>query len=385
LFVVEGDSAGGSAKQGRDRKFQAILPLKGKILNVEKASTSKMLENEEIKTIIAALGAGLGQENFDIEKLRYHKVIIMTDADVDGSHIRTLLMTFFFRHMRPLIESGFLCLAQPPLYLVRKGKTNTYLKNEKELENFLLKKISEEVVFYLDKDKSEELKGANLIQFIKLLNKKNSLIENIEKRGMPRDITTKLIELIKNEDTLKDEQNSREIAEKLQTLSCCRSAVPIFDEEYSTYTLALEYELNGVIMQRSIDWDYLTGPLFAQVNETYEKLKSYPTPPYIFRIGKNGDDGKYEFQVDNEKDLVSFLFENIKKGLYIQRYKGLGEMNPDQLWETTMNPENRILLKVNISDYLASETIFDTLMGSDANKRREFIMENALDVRNLDI
>lgn len=385
LFVVEGDSAGGSAKQGRDRKFQAILPLKGKILNVEKASTSKMLENEEIKTIIAALGAGLGQENFDIEKLRYHKVIIMTDADVDGSHIRTLLMTFFFRHMKPLIESGFLCLAQPPLYLVRKGKNNTYLKNEKELENFLLKKISEEVVFYLDKDKSEELKGANLIQFIKLLNKKNSLIENIEKRGMPRNITTKLIELIQNEDTLKDEQNSREIAEKLQTLSCCRSAVPVFDEEYSTYTLELEYELNGVIMQRSINWDYLTGPLFAQVNETYVKLKSYPTPPYIFRIGKNGDDGKYEFQVDNEKDLVSFLFENIKKGLYIQRYKGLGEMNPDQLWETTMNPENRILLKVNISDYLASETIFDTLMGSDANKRREFIMENALDVRNLDI
>lgn len=379
LYVVEGDSAGGSAKQGRDRKFQAILPLKGKILNVEKATTSKMLENDEIKAIISALGVGIGKENFDVEKLRYHKIIIMTDADVDGSHIRTLLMTFFFRYMRPLIERGYLHLAQPPLYLVKKGKSNTYLKNEKELENFLLKRIGDEVVFYLNKNNGDELKGGKLIRFIKLINKKNSLIENIEKRGMPRIITTKLIELIQNEDTLKDEFKSKEIAEKLQALDCCRTAVSTFDEEYSTYTLDLEYELNGVIMRRSINWDYLTGPLFAQVNEAYEKLKSYPQPPFAFRIGKD------EFREENERELVSFLFEKIKKGLYIQRYKGLGEMNPEQLWETTMRPENRTLLKVNISDYRDSETIFDTLMGSDSNKRKEFIMENALDVKNLDI
>ena len=196
---------------------------------------------------------------------------------------------------------------------------------------------------------------------------------------MPRVITTRLIELITNEDTLKNEQKSREIAEKLNNLSCCHSALSVFDDEYSTYTLELEYELNGVVMKRSINWDYLTGPLFAQVNETYEKLKEYPLPPYRFRIGKE------EFQVENETELVPFLFEKIKRGLYIQRYKGLGEMNPKQLWETTMNPENRTLLKVNISDYRGSEIIFDTLMGSDSNKRKEFIMENALNVRNLDI
>lgn len=379
LYVVEGDSAGGSAKQGRDRKFQAILPLKGKILNVEKATTAKMLENDEIKAIISALGVGIGKESFDVEKLRYHKIIIMTDADVDGSHIRTLLMTFFFRHMRPLIEKGYLHLAQPPLFLVRKGKKNTYLKNEKELETFLLKKIGDDVLLYLDKNNGDDLKQGKLIKFIKLINKKNSLIENIEKRGMPRVITSKLIELIKNEDTLKDETKSREIAEKLQAIECCRAAVPTFDEEYSTYTLELEYELNGVIMKRSINWDYLTGPLFARVNEVYEKLKDYPKPPFDFKIGKE------EFQVESEMELVLFLYEKIKKGLYVQRYKGLGEMNPDQLWETTMNPENRTLLRVNISDYLDSETIFDTLMGNDSNKRKEFIMENALDVRNLDI
>ncbi|MFC2155438.1 DNA topoisomerase (ATP-hydrolyzing) subunit B [Acidobacteriota bacterium] len=379
LYVVEGDSAGGSAKQGRDRKFQAILPLKGKILNVEKASTAKMMENDEIKAIISALGVGIREENFDVEKLRYHKVIIMTDADVDGSHIRTLLMTFFYRNMRPLIERGYLHLAQPPLFLVRQGKKHTYLKNEKELENFLMKRIGEEVVFLVDRDNGEELKGTKLIRFIKLVNKKNSLVESIEKRGMPRIITTKLIELIKNEDTLKDEQKSKEIAEELNALSCCRSALSVFDEEYATYTLELEYELNGIVMKRSINWDYLTGPLFAQVNESYEKLKDYPAPPYFFRIGKD------EFQVELETKLVTFLFEKIKRGLYVQRYKGLGEMNPDQLWKTTMNPENRILLKVNISDYRGSEIIFDTLMGSDSNKRKEFIMENALNVKNLDI
>ncbi len=379
LFLVEGDSAGGSAKQGRDRRFQAILPLKGKILNVEKATTSKMLENDEIKTMIAALGVGIGKDNFDIEKLRYHKIIIMTDADVDGSHIRTLIMTFFFRYMRPLIEKGYVHLAQPPLYLVRKGKVNTYLKNEKELENYLLKRIREDVVLHIDKEKQEVLQGGNLIHFIKLVNKKNSLIESIEKRGMPGVLTTKLLELIQDEDTLKDEQKSDEIAAELQEIECCRSAVSSFDEEHSTYTLELEYELNGVGMQRSINWDYLTGPLFAQVNEAYERLKSYPPPPYVFKIGKE------EFEIDDEKELVAILFEKVKKGLYIQRYKGLGEMNPLQLWETTMNPAERTLLKVNINDYGECETIFDTLMGSDSNKRKEFIMENALNVRNLDI
>ncbi len=379
IYVVEGDSAGGSAKQGRDRRFQAILPLKGKILNVEKATTSRMLENDEIKTIIAALGVGIGKENFDVEKLRYHKIILMTDADVDGSHIRTLLMTFFFRHMRQLIERGYLYLAQPPLYLVRKGKTNNYLKNEKEQEKYLLKKVGDEAVIYLDKDKEEVLKGGSLVRFIKWIGKRDSLIDRIEKRGMPAVLTRELIEWIRNEDAFKDENETEIIAEKIREVECCRSVTRSFDEEYKTYTLDIEYEFNGVISHRSINWDYLTGPLFAKVNEAHEKLKEYPDPPYSVQIGNE------KFEIPTRKELVSVLFEKIKKGLYIQRYKGLGEMNPSQLWETTMDPKNRTLLKVNINDFYKSETIFDTLMGSDSAKRKDFILENALNVKNLDI
>jgi DNA gyrase subunit B len=392
IFVVEGDSAGGSAKQGRDRRFQAILPLRGKILNVEKATTSKMLENAEIKTIITALGVGIGKENFDPEKLRYYKIIIMTDADVDGSHIRTLLMTFFFKHMRPLIERGHVYLAQPPLFLVKKGKSQTYLKNEKELDNYLLRKIGEEVTLSFttpgetqswpakaDSEQPQPLKGRKLITFLKLISKMESLLERIEKRGMPRVLTEKLIEQIKSEDTFEDKERTREIAQSIRELGCASSVDINFDREHSRYKLELDYELNGMIMHRSIDWDYLTGPLFAKVNEAYEKIQQYPDPPYIFKIGND------EIKFEDTKSLVSTLFERIKKGLTIQRYKGLGEMNPNQLWETTMDPENRTLLKVNINDFLATETIFDTLMGSDSSKRKDFILENALNVRNLDI
>ncbi|MCP5047092.1 MAG: DNA topoisomerase (ATP-hydrolyzing) subunit B [bacterium] len=390
IYVVEGDSAGGSAKQGRDRRFQAILPLRGKILNVEKATTSKMLENGEIKTIIAALGAGIGNENFDVEKLRYHRIIIMTDADVDGSHIRTLIMTFFFKHMRPLIERGYLYLAQPPLFLVRKGKSRTYQKNEKELENYLMKKIGEEIVLCTNgghesegadggNDKKLELKGTRLVKFIKLVNKVETLMENIEKRGMPRILTASLIELIKNEDSFSEKEEVETIAQAIRESELCTSVDISFDQEHSSYSIELEYELNGVIMHRAINWDYLTGPLFAQVNESYEKLRDYPQPPYFFNIGKE------KFEIEEKKELVATLFDKIKKGLYIQRYKGLGEMNPDQLWETTMDPKNRTLLKVNINDFLECETLFDTLMGSDSGKRKEFILENALNVKNLDI
>ena len=379
LYIVEGDSAGGSAKQGRDRRFQAILPLKGKILNVEKATTHKMLENSEIKTMIAAFGVGIGKDNFDVEKLRYHKIIIMTDADVDGSHIRTLFMTFLFRYMRPIIERGYLYLAQPPLYLVKKGKSRRYLKNEKELENYLLKIIGDEVVVFLNGNKEEGLKNAKLVKLVKLINKKNVLIENIAKRGMPRIITQKLIELIKDEASFKNRDKAEEIAEKIRESGCCKSVLINFDEEYSTYILEIGYELNGVVLKQSIDWDYLTGPLFAEVNKAYEQLKTYPKPPYNLKIGNN------EYKIDDEKEFVSFLFGKIKKGLYVQRYKGLGEMNPSQLWETTMDPENRTLLKVQINDFFESEVIFDTLMGNDSNKRKDFIFENALKVKNLDI
>ena len=377
IYVVEGESAGGSAKQGRDRRFQAILPLRGKILNVEKASTAKMLENTEIKTIITALGVGIGKENFDPEKLRYHKIIIMTDADVDGSHIRTLLMTFFFRHMRPLIERGFLYLAQPPLFLVKKGKNRLYLKNEKELENNLFRRIGSDISVF--SRKKEEIKGPDLVKFVKLINRKTRLVENLERRGIPRELTLTLIDLIRDEESFKTKQRAEEIAEKIRQKEFCTSCNLNFDEEYSTYTLDLEYEFSGVSFRKTLNWDYLTGPEFAEVNEVYEKLKEFPEPPYYI---KNGSEST---KIELQSELTSYLMERVKKGLSIQRYKGLGEMNPDQLWETTMDPDNRTLLQVSINDYLESENLFDTLMGSDSTKRQEFIINNALNVRNLDI
>lgn len=223
------------------------------------------------------------------------------------------------------------------------------------------------------------LKGAKLVKFIKLINKKSSLMDSIEKRGMPRALTNKLVELIKDEDTFSDAKKTEEIAEQIGDVDCCRSVTINFDEEYSTYNLDIEYELNGVVMKKSLNWEYLTGPLFAEVNESHEKLRDFPQPPYVCKINS------FEFVTEKSKELVYILFDKIKSKFSIQRYKGLGEMNPIQLWETTMDPEFRTLLKVNINDFFDSETIFDTLMGNDSNKRKEFILQNALNVKNLDI
>ncbi len=379
LYIVEGDSAGGSAKQGRDRRFQAILPLRGKILNVEKATAHKMLENQELKTIIAALGVGIGAEMFDVDKLRYHRIIIMTDADVDGSHIRTLLMTFFYRQMKPLIENGFLYLAQPPLFLVKKGQAKFYLKNEKELDAFLLNKIGDDVVLHRNGNGGSQLKGAALVRFVRMLKKKKSLLDSLEKRGLPQRLAEKLIELVPDETAFRDRKKVEAIARQLVKDKVCLQAALRKDEEHTTFILDIEYEMDGVKLARAIDWEFLTGPEFAEINELYEKLKELPGAPFRCSVGKD------ELRCESERELVTSLFERVKKGFSIQRYKGLGEMNPQQLWETTMDPGHRSLLQVSINDFHECEEVFDTLMGNDSNKRKDFILGNALNVKNLDI
>lgn len=376
IFIVEGDSAGGSAKQGRDRRYQAILPLRGKILNVHRTSVAKMLENNEIKTLISALGVGISKENFDIEKLRYHKVIIMTDADVDGSHIRTLLMTFFFKYMRELIEKGHIYLAQPPLFMVSYRKNKYYLKNEKEFEKFLFDRIRTDVTL---KTGNSEFEKGELVKYLRYIYRKKELIHKIVRRGIPRELILSLIEEAKDEDTFLDRARTEKVARQLRTLSCCVSADIDFDEEHSVFCIQLEYDFEGIKRNVNINWDYLTGPLFAQVNEFHEKLREFPAPPY--RVFFKGE----ETVVKNADILVDTIIDKIKSNMKIQRYKGLGEMNPDQLWETTLDKDNRSLLQVDINDVAASEMLFDTLMGSESQKRKEFILENALHVKNLDI
>ncbi len=387
LFIVEGDSAGGSAKQGRDRRFQAILPLKGKILNVEKTNEHKMLENNEIKSIIAALGVGITRESFDLEKLRYQRIIIMTDADVDGAHIRTLLITFFYRYLRPVIENGFLYLAQPPLFLVKKGQQKIYLKNEKDFENFIFSRVAEELVLELhhlaqtdtDQSKIQEIRGQELVKFLKMLSKKEYLLQIIEKRELPRTLTLKLIELIDDESVFASQETVEQIARQLISDGVCQHYEIGYNEEYSSYYLILEYQLAGKTIRKNIDWEFLTGPEFAEINEIYARLKKYGSNKYVLKIGNEKN------EIVRENELLAEVVDKVKKGYQIQRYKGLGEMNPEQLWETTMNPENRTLLKVNIHDSVVCDQIFEILMGSDSQKRRQFILENAVMVKNLDI
>jgi len=446
LYLVEGDSAGGSAKQGRNRRYQAILPLRGKILNVEKARYDKMLASNEIRSLITALGTGIGASDFKIENLRYHKVIIMTDADVDGSHIRTLLLTFFFRQMLELVQKGYLYIAQPPLFKVKKGKVEKYMKNEKFLVQYLVDQGTDKLEVETA-NAGVSLKGPELVKFINGLFRYQERFDQVVKNNIPAGILSALIHLNVSRDNFQtvealietvvnvfdqliDEKNRDRYKYKQEYFN-----VPIefrntesinwdvesrlkkfnieLDKDDATRTCAKtshgkeKIDLNSAIknVRLLLDQDTETGlfkffiqglnhgrefnikfnteffgsVIIQKILEVYEPIRPLDYPPFILK--NNGDSS----EANSKRDLLEAILESAKKGMYIQRYKGLGEMNPDQLWETTMDPEKRVLLQVRADDLVSSNTMFTTLMGDEVEPRRKFIQKNALQARNIDI
>jgi DNA gyrase subunit B len=373
LYLVEGESAGGTAKQGRDRRFQAILPLKGKILNVEKARYDKMLGHEEIRAMITALGTGIGKDDFDANKLRYHKVILMTDADVDGSHIRTLLLTFFFRHMRELIERGHIYIAQPPLYRVKRGKMDRYIRDEREFAGELMKRATEDHSVKGKNGKS--LEGGDLSKFLLNVQEYDQVTKKLGRRL--RD--PKLVELLAESELEKkadfeDKKKLQELAKAIEKAKLEFDTKLDYDEEHSLHELVLK---NGV--ERRVNWALAATPEYKKMRSLYGAINELDKPP--FTISHNSE----KIVKDDSTAVLNYVLEDAKKDFTITRFKGLGEMNPEQLWTTTMNAEVRTLLKVRVEDAVAAEEIFSTLMGENVEERRKFIEENALDVVNLDI
>ncbi len=429
LFLVEGESAGGTAKQGRDRRFQAILPLKGKILNVEKARYDKMLAHEEIRAMITALGTGISKEDFDPAKLRYGKVILMTDADVDGSHIRTLLLTFFFRHMQDLIKRGNVFIAQPPLYSIKKGKSQQYIKDEREFVKVMVKRAADGIIVRYGEG-AAKLEGPALAKFITVLDEFLRFYDKVDKRMRSQPVTDILpkLDLSKRTDFDGDKKTQPKKIEKLEKeLKKLQKELQFkevearFDEEHNLWEVRY---VNSQGAEHLINWELASTPEYRQMLSKFKQIEPYMEPPFVVETlakgaaGGNGagsSDGEEQLSdaeledaektqkkttkpvpskkaakvEEVEKATARELFDHVlaegKKDFIVQRYKGLGEMTAPQLWETTMDPERRTLLSVRLEDIAECETIFTTLMGEDVEARRKFIEENALDVKNLDI
>jgi DNA gyrase subunit B len=421
LFLVEGESAGGTAKQGRDRRFQAILPLKGKILNVEKARYDKMLSHEEIRAMITALGTGIGKEDFDPAKLRYAKVILMTDADVDGSHIRTLLLTFFFRHMNELIKRGNVFIAQPPLYGIKKGKTQQYIKDDREFVRVMVRRAAEGMVVRYGEG-AAKLEGSALAKFMTTLNEYLVFFEKVDKRLRHERITELLPRLAisqrvdfegdKKNPSKKIEKLEKEI-NKLAKEYQLKQVERYFDEEHNLWGVKFT-DSQGA--ERQINWALVSTPEYRQMIAKFKQIETFMEPPFVVEVAAKGmeesaadlSDAEREdldkaakkssktsirrtkieaerVEKNSARELFDYVLSEGKKEYSVQRYKGLGEMSSEQLWQTTMDPERRTLLSVRAEDIEACEMIFTTLMGEDVEARRKFIEENALDVKNLDI
>ena len=421
LYIVEGESAGGSAKQGRDRRFQAILPVRGKILNVEKARFDKMLASDEIRTMIAALGCGIGKDEFDLSKLRYHRVIIMTDADVDGSHIRTLLLTFFYRQMPQLIEQGYVYIAQPPLYRIKRGKVEHYIKNDRDLETWLIKRAAASRVVTLA-GRQAEFAGATLEAMLQRVMAFSKYVQIVERRGPGRDVITALLDGEAKDKTFFAERSKLEgLARELTTPS--RSVTVQPDEEHNVFALVIEDRLSGYPRRHVVGVDFVATGEYRTLLLSYRDIKGIAGPVTVTTA--NGTDDQNEgdatrtasvdetniggapvdkatklaaeskkrsavvkdtqVRLESVDELVEYFIGAGKRGVAINRYKGLGEMNPDQLWSTTMNPESRTLLQVRAEDNAEADLMFTTLMGDQVEPRRKFIEDNALDVKNLDV
>ncbi len=389
LYIVEGDSAGGSAKQGRERRNQAVLPLKGKILNVEKARFDKMLSHSEIKTLITALGTGIGKDDFDLSKLRYHKIIFMTDADVDGSHIRTLLLTFFYRQMPELIESGHVYIAQPPLFKVKRGKREEYIKDEKSMVRYLMRQATSEVKVQ-SVVSGDIIEGSNLAHSLEQMVEYQRYSEKVLRRiGGDYYLLETLLKalsgrngVLRNAQTpnlrsVFQEEKGKQLASVENLLSSAGYQTELsIDEEHSLWEIETRAK-NGVKI--NIDWELASHVEFQKAVELYKNLEDQLNSPFTF-----GENGSSE-QIETREALLERVLSAVKKDLTVQRYKGLGEMNPEQLWETTMNPDKRTLLQVKIDDAVETDQIFTVLMGDAVEPRRRFIEDNALDVKNLDI